>query len=161
MIEVRRLPGRRWRDYRSIRLEALRTTPEAFGSSYEEEVKFPEAKWRERIKTMLFAMSGGAPVGMISFATNDRMKTRHVAHVYSVYVKEGRRGKGVGGILLSAALKELRKKKIVKVQLGVNPEMKPALRLYEGAGFVVAGRARKELKVGRTFYDMLYMEKEL
>jgi hypothetical protein len=33
--------------------------------------------------------------------------------------------------------------------------------LYEKASFVATGRTKKELKVGRRFYDMLFMEKHL
>ena len=47
------------------------------------------------------------------------------------------------------------------MQLSVNPEMRAAVALYRGAGFEVGGKAKRELKVGRRYYDMLLMEKFL
>ena len=117
---------------------------------------------KERMDSAIFAVSGGRLVGTLSCVFNDRAKTRHTAHIYGVYVAPGRRGEGVGRALLKAALSEIRRRGgMVKVQLNVNPEMRAAVALYEGAGFEVSGRARKELKVGRRYCDMLLMEKML
>ena len=65
-------------------------------------------------------------------------------------------------MMLEHALLQIRKnRRVVKVKLVVNPEQRVAVKLYKKAGFVVAGRAKKELKVGRRFFDTLYMEKLL
>jgi ribosomal protein S18 acetylase RimI-like enzyme len=162
LFKVAELPGERWQEFRDLRLEALKEEPAAFGSSYEEEQALKEEDWRRRIGTMIFALEGDAPVGMISFAVSDRAKTKHVAHIYSVYVRRSARGKGAGGGLLKAALDRLRKHGgVVKVQLSVNPEMRPAVRLYEREGFVAQMRAQKELLVDGRYHDLLYMEKML
>jgi ribosomal protein S18 acetylase RimI-like enzyme len=64
--------------------------------------------------------------------------------------------------MLESALSSIRKNKaIVKVQLLVNPEQRAAVNVYEKFGFVVIGVLKKELKVGRKFYDVLFMEKML
>ena len=162
MIRVGTLPQNRWRSYRRLRLEALRKDPSAFGSSYEEEKKLPEEVWRKRIKTVLFAMEKDKPLGMVSYVFSDRIKRRHVASIYGVYVKPEHRGEGIGGGLLEAALSEIRKNRgIIKVQLSVNPELRHAVRMYSKAGFLVTGKSRKELKVGDVFYDLISMEKEI
>jgi hypothetical protein len=36
---------------KSLRLESLRLNPEAFGSTYEREVAFPDSTWEERLKS--------------------------------------------------------------------------------------------------------------
>jgi len=60
--------------------------------------------------------------------------------------------------MLRRALRLIRSKKgIVKVKLSVNPEQRAAVRLYKNAGFVVTGKTKKELKVGREFCDMLFL----
>ena len=160
MLEIRKLPADRWRDYRDLRLEALKSDPPAFGSSPEEEEGIAEDEWRRRTQDTLFALWDDRPVGMIILAFNDRPKTKHIASIYGVYVCIDHRGDGVGTRLLEDALLLVRKKKgIVKVKLAVNPQQRAAVKLYERAGFVVAGRTRKELKVGRRFFDTLIMEK--
>ena len=162
MIEIGRLPVERWEDYKKLRLEALAHDPSAFGSSVEEEEAQSEDDWKRRIPNVLFAMSGDRPVGMIVFVTNSRIKTKHTAEIFGVYVKSSHRGKGIGSELLGEALSQIRKNRsVLKVSLSVNPEQEPAVELYRKAGFEVVGRARKDLKVGRRFYDLLYMEKFL
>ena len=162
MAKIAKLPERRWRDARKLRLEALKTDPAAFGSSYEEEKVLLADEWRRRMKNTLFALAEGKPVGMITRAFSGRAKTRHVAAVYGFYVTPKSRGMGVGKLLLDAALRDIRDdKKIVKVQLSVNPEFRAALALYRRAGFEVTGRARNELRVGGEYFDLLNMEKTI
>ena len=159
-VKVQRLPPGRWRGYRALRLEALKTNPEAFGSSYEEEVRYPEERWRERAASVLCAVSSGVPIGMISYVVSERAKTRHVATIYGVYVTPKHRGKGVGKLLVSSALAAFHGQGgVIKVKLDVNPEMRAAVALYKGAGFRVSGREEKELKVGGRYQDLLLMEK--
>jgi ribosomal protein S18 acetylase RimI-like enzyme len=162
LIRIVRLPEGRWREYRKLRLEALKTEPSAFGSSLEEESRFTEDIWRKRIKGVLFALADGRPVGLLSYIFEDRVKTRHVARIYGVYVTPMYRGRGIGERMLKRALAEIGENRdAVKAQLSVNPLLRPAIALYKKAGFEVAGRARKELKIGSTYYDMLLMEKEI
>jgi ribosomal protein S18 acetylase RimI-like enzyme len=160
LLEIGRLPADRWEDYRDLRLEALGSEPRAFGSSPEDETSLTEGEWKRRIGSTLFALQAGKPIGMIVILFNDRPKTRHVANVFGFYVSRGHRGKGIGTKLLDGALRLAREDgRIVKVSLTVNPEQRAAVELYKRAGFVVVGRMRDELKVGRRFFDELMMEK--
>jgi len=162
LIRIIRLPEERWKEYRKLRLEALKAEPSAFGSSLEEESGFTEDVWRKRTKGVLFAVSEGKPVGLLSYVFEDRVKTRHVAHIYSVYVTPKYRGRGIGNRLLKRALAEIRRnREAVKAQLSVNSLLRPAVAMYKKAGFEVAGKARKELKIGGRYYDLLLMEKEI
>lgn len=112
------------------------------------------------MKDVIFALADGVPVGMLSIAFNARVKQKHAARIYGVYVTPGRRRAGIGKALLKAALSEAREHGgIVKVQLNVVPDMRAAVALYEGAGFRTVGRAKKEIRVGRRYYDVLIMEK--
>ena len=162
MIRIAKLPQKRWGAFKNLRLEALKTDPAAFGSSFEEEAKFSDDVWRERLRNALFALSDGELVGMLSYVFSARAKTRHVVNIYGVYVTPRRRGLGIGEMLIKQALSEIRKNNhIVKVDLSVNAHLHPAVSLYEKAGFKRVGRARNELKVGERYYDMLLMEKEI
>jgi len=145
-----------------LRLRALRTDPSAYGSSYEEAKKFKEDEWKRRMKSTLFALTADEPIGMIVCYFNEGLKTRHIASIYGFYVSPERRGEGVGTKLFDRALALIqRNRRIIKITLAVNPEQRVALRIYRKAGFVVSGRTEKELKVGRKFYGMVFMEKLL
>jgi ribosomal protein S18 acetylase RimI-like enzyme len=162
MIEVRRLPADRWTEYKALRLEALASNPTAFGSSVEDEATLTEADWRRRTENAFFALSDEKPIGLIVLRVNPRLKTRHVAEIFGVYVRASERGKGVGKLLLESALKEAEGiAEVVKIRLNVNPEQRAAVELYRKAGFTVVGRLRRELKVEGRFYDELVMEKQI
>jgi len=110
----------------------------------------------------LFAVSNDKPIDMIVLVFDDKIKTKHVAYLFGVYVKEECRGHGVGKKLLEGALKTIEENgNISKIKLAVNPEQIAAVKLYEKYGFEVVGRLKKEHKVDDKFYDELVMEKLL
>jgi ribosomal protein S18 acetylase RimI-like enzyme len=163
MIEIVTLPPGRWSEARDLRLTALRTEPSSFGSSYEEEVNFSEAEWQRRTANALFALSDkNQIVGTVRCIITERVKTKHVAQIFAVFVLPEFRGQGVGRKLLEKALDLIGKKEdIVKVRLTVNAKQIAAISLYKSLGFVVVGELKKELKVGVEFYDEFIMEKML
>lgn len=63
MITVRSITAGNWRDYRNIRLRALRDSPDAFGSSYEEEAVRTDDAWESRIAD---AIASGKKAGFYS-----------------------------------------------------------------------------------------------
>ena len=56
----------------------------------------------------------------------------------SIWVTEGKRGRGIGGQLLDAAIRAAQSKRLRRISLSVE-EGNPARRLYERAGFTWAG----------------------
>src|SRR5487761_1522946 len=116
MIEVKTLPAERWREARELRLHALKTDPIAFGAAYEEEENLAEAEWQRRMKSALFALSDDKPVGNITYLFSDRVKGKHVARIFGVYVDPNYRGRGLGKKLLENALELIQENKgVVKV----------------------------------------------
>ncbi len=159
MIAIKRLSEDRWREYRDLRLEALKTEPQAYGSSYEEERDRPESEWRRRIKNALFALADDKPVGMIVFVQESLLKTKHVTNIYAVYVTKERRGCGVGKQLMEAVLTQIKKHRDVKkIKIAVNPVQKAAAKLYQSCGFNIVGKLEKELYIEGKFYDEIVME---
>ncbi|MFX0132917.1 MAG: GNAT family N-acetyltransferase [Candidatus Hodarchaeota archaeon] len=160
MFEVKKLSSERWKEYRDLRLEALKSDPIAFSSSYEEEKNITEDEWKKRINNALLAFSNDKLVGIIVYIINNKNKTKHIANIFGVYVKKEYRRQGIGKKMIENALKIIQKNVIVsKIKLGVNPELKAAVKLYEKCGFNIVGRLKNELKVDGKFYDELIMEK--
>lgn len=162
MIEINKLPPNKCKDYKALRLEALKRDPTAFGSSYEEERKLSEADWKKRTKNALFALSNNKPVGMIVYVFSNKIKTKHIANIFGVYTQEKYRNQGIGKKLIESALLEIRRNRsIMKIDLTVNPKQKSAVKLYKKYGFKVVGVLKKDLFVNGQFYDELVMEKFL
>ncbi|MEK6894377.1 MAG: GNAT family N-acetyltransferase [Nanoarchaeota archaeon] len=152
-----------WKQYKEIRLDALRTNPESFGSSYEEEVKIPISKWKENFKNKnrvrLIALENKKAIGILVVVFETAINLAHIANIYSVYVKPEYRGKGVSTKLMNHALEIIKSKKIInKVKLSVVTKQLSAIYLYEKFGFRKVGELRKELKVKGNYYDEYIME---
>ena len=162
MFVIKKLPVNRWEDYRDLRLEALKKDPTAFESSYEEQRLSKENKWKKGIHNVLFAVSDGTPIGMIVYVFEDKMKTKHIANIYGVYVKKEFRGMGIGRQLIESAISMIKQNKnIIKINLTVNPKQKAALGLYKKFGFRKVALLKKDMYVNGKFYDELIMEKFL
>jgi ribosomal protein S18 acetylase RimI-like enzyme len=162
MIEIKKLPLDRWKDYRNLRLESLRSDPLAFGSSYVEEKDLAEDEWRRRTNNVIFALLNDKPVGMIGYIAKNKIKTRHIATIFGTYVERECRGKGIGDKLMESVMKTIQENvNISKIQLTVNPKQEAAVKLYEKHGFKLVGRLERGLKINDKFYDELMMERHL
>ena len=162
MIEIKKLPAKRWKELRDLRLEVLLNSPLAFGSSIDEEKLYKANEWKKRINSSIFATFDDKPVVMAVFIINEKIKTKHIANIYGVFVKEEFRGKVIGKKLINSILNIIsRNKSIWKIKLTVNTEQNAAVDLYKQFGFNVAGRLKNELRIDGKFYDELIMEKLL
>ena len=161
-IKIKKLNKNRWKDYRDLRLEALKKELIAFGSSYNEEKNLSEEEWKKKIKNVLFALSKDKLIGMIVCIRENKIKTKHIANIFGVYITREYRGQEVGKKLIDSAIARIRKSKdVLKIKLTVNPKQKAALKLYQNCGFKIVGKMKKELYIGGRFYDGLMMEKIL
>ena len=57
MIEYKKLPTKRWKEFKDIRLEALKHDWIAFGVAYDDEMNFSEKEWKEKIKNIIFVLN--------------------------------------------------------------------------------------------------------
>ena len=148
----------------SLRLEALESSPEAFASSYEEEVSLPLETVRDRIPSsgpnaIFGAFAEGHLVGMAGFAVHDRVKSRHKGVMWGVYVKPEWRGQRVGQALVRQVIDHAARQVIV-LEAAVTLTNESARRTYHGLGFKPYGIERKAIRVGDRFYDeeLLFLE---
>ena len=52
MITVRAFKPEEWPQYRSVRLRALKESPQAFGSTFEDAVNYPDETWKNRLEDL-------------------------------------------------------------------------------------------------------------
>ncbi len=165
-VQTLRLDPSAWRDYKALRLMALRTDPQAFEASYAEQRAKPDAWWHEHLRDaargrrswLLFAELDQRLVGMIGARVSEAPL---VADVNSVFVTPEARGRGIGDALLRAMLQDLgQAPSIQRVRLYVNASQVAAHRLYERAGFRVVARERSPYGDGNS-YDEYLMEQLL
>ena len=156
-----------WEAYKRLRLEALRTEPQAYGKSYEELAARPDSYWQERLAgaqrgdhMLLFAKEGSEVVGVVAAASENGEKIKHRVHVDEVYVLPDSRGKGVARMLMEALEKHcLDLGYVIVLSLNVAHTQEAARHLYESLGFKEIGTIQKDVHIADAFYDTDIMEK--
>jgi RimJ/RimL family protein N-acetyltransferase len=149
--------------YRQIRLCALRSCPQAFGSAYTAEKKRPLKAFEERLSPQRFTGTFGAfvegkLVGVVSLVREARQKEQHKANICAMFVAVAHRRHGVGRALMECALDSARRiRGLRQIRIAVVSSNKPAARLYESLGFRVYGEEKDALRVGGKFYDELFL----
>lgn len=158
VLDVRQLRAGDAPSYRDLRLLALRSNPESFGSSFEEEAAFDEAVFARTLSdgTVFGAWSGNQLVGCLGLARRDKRKLRHKGILWGMFVRPQMRGLGAGKQLLHAVLDHARTC-CEEVLLTVVDGNEAAIRLYRGAGFAEYGREPCALKIGDRYYHELMM----
>lgn len=150
-IEVRQTTSHDWELWRDLRLRALRDSPTAFGSTYERELAFSEADWRQRAGgaanavalgggtagPAVLAFAGGLPAGM----GGGFRDLPGWLHVVAMWTDPAWRGRGVGRAVLGF-LTAWADEAGLRVHLDVTVGNDGARSLYEGYGFVTTGETR-------------------
>lgn len=153
--------------YKAIRLEALQMNPEAFGSSYEEEVN-DHARFIARLEQAsptsfsLGCFEDDVLVGIVGFNQERSLKRLHIGGIYSMYITESARTKGYGKLLVAEVLKRVAElPEIEQIHLQVVSTNIPALKLYEHFKFRTYGVEKNALKIGDNYYYETYMALKL
>jgi ribosomal protein S18 acetylase RimI-like enzyme len=147
--------------YRPFRLRSLREHPEAFGSSYEDDVQKSMALTRERLAPGGFLGafdSFGEIVGAVGLVQEAGIKVKHIGTVIGMYVIPEAAGNGLGKLLLLKLIERTRLASgIEQMILTVTSSNINALQLYQNAGFEVFGQERRAMKVGNEYFDKTHM----
>ncbi len=158
-IQIERFPESRWEEYREIRLEGLKTDPEAFASSYGEELEFSKDVWLKRLQNAIFATIGGRAAGVITCITGHRTKVKHTSDINGFFVRGEYRNRGIGTMLLNAAIAAIKDNpEVRKINLSVSSTQKSAISLYLKTGFVKIGEATDQFLVNGKFSNEVFME---
>jgi ribosomal protein S18 acetylase RimI-like enzyme len=155
---VRRLEVTNVQDYRTIRLSALKTAPDAFGADHDVEAGRPIAQHAARLTTSLVfgAYVDGRIVGMAGLRPGDGPKEAHKGLLWGFYVEPASRKDGVGAALMQTLLQAARGV-IEQVTLTVVADNAAAIALYEKFGFKHYGLEPRALKSAAGYVDEALM----
>ena len=149
--------------FQTLRLCGLQECPEAFASSYEEEVDTPlkdiEKRLQPRTDSAIFgAFQDSELCALVGLQREGMVKLAHKSFIWGVYVAPAARGGGIGSQIMKHALQYAA---IVlgtrQVNLGVNTKNTAAVALYKKLGFVEYGLERGYLLVGGVLQDEYQM----
>jgi len=124
---------------RSIRLEALSDTPEAFGSSYADEVTRDDAQWREVAGrwTFFLAEDHDEVVGMASGGHRDDHPGTW--WLFAMYVTPRLRGTGAAEQLVASVEQWARSEGAGELHLAVTDPVARARAFYAKLGYLPTG----------------------
>jgi GNAT superfamily N-acetyltransferase len=142
-VAVRPVTGDDWEILRQVRLAAMLDSPEAFGSTYERELSFTEARWRDRIarSPWWLAWRDGEPIGLIGAFTIDPESAPTDRHVVSMWVDPAARRQRVAWLLLDIVASWALHDGAASLSLWVADGNEAATTLYEAYGFEMSGKS--------------------
>ncbi len=165
-LNIRALTEDDARDFRRLRLRALREHPDAFGSSYEAERAQPLEAVAGRMRRTaaspddftLGAYREGELMGMVGFFREQREKMRHKGTIWGMFVPSEEQGKGIGRALLTEAIERARLiPGLEQVGLAVVTPNRRARGLYASLGFETYGVEPNALVVDGEHLDEEFM----
>lgn len=168
-IEIVKLNPNQWEEYKTIRLEALKEDPKAFGETEEEAINKPNEAWQSRLEKvqklknywMFFAKLNGELIGMLAARETNPPDAIPTIKISGVYVASSARGEGIGKKLMLHLLKAVTKNpKWKKAKVKVFPTQEIAINLYRSLGFEIIDKITEDFPNGST-KETLVMEKKL
>lgn len=160
MVEVRAVRPDEWKSLKSVRLRALRDSPDAFCTTYVEAAAYGDEVWIDR---------AGAESNSMSFVAIDReefvglavgvMCDDGVLDVVSVWVDPRHRGAGIAARLMSAVEDWGTALGAAAARLDVEAGNERAGEFYAKLGYTSTGV--RETYPGRTWLHRVMLRKDL
>ncbi|MBA4119038.1 MAG: N-acetyltransferase [Candidatus Puniceispirillum sp.] len=153
-IIIKQLEDQDWQIWKRLRLEALKQAPECFGSSYEEEVTWPDAAFQKTLSQsdVFGAFKGKSLIACGCFCVLNSIKTKHRGILWGMYTAAPWRGRGVASLLLEHLIAH-GKMRVTQLHLTCVTSNGAALALYQKHGFNIYGTEPQALKVGDKYFD--------
>jgi ribosomal protein S18 acetylase RimI-like enzyme len=138
-MEVRRLTAGEGERIRELRLRALQEAPYAFSSSLERERDRTAEDWEELARgvVVFVAVEGDQWLGMVGAYVP--VDAPEAVGIWGTWVDPQARGRGLGRLLMDAAIEWARDRGAARVDLSVTDQADAAYALYQRLGFVPTG----------------------
>ncbi len=142
-----------WREYREIRLAALRDSPGAFGSTYSAEVDLDEEQWRASMVRAhrLIAQRDGTATGVVSVGPS--ADEENSADLFGLWVPPQVRNTGIAWRLVEAAVETTIKEGWTHLYYWVGSQNGRAIAFATNFGFRVTSNRRSSRVPSEEFGD--------
>jgi RimJ/RimL family protein N-acetyltransferase len=102
-VTIRQLIESDWRVFSEVRLKALQTDPQAFGSNYALESKFTEEDWRRRLRgdasAIFMIFADETPIGITGVGVDRNDLTRRTALFWGSWLEPEFRRRGISDLM--------------------------------------------------------------
>lgn len=158
-FKLRRLTAADASSYRELRLEGLKSDPEAFVASFNDEASKPLAWFEDRLRNSVVIggfSSGDALVGVAGLQVPAAAKLSHKGVLWGMFLKPEYRGVGLSQLLVERVIEEA-ENLVEAIVLTVVASNIAAVKRYKRLGFEEYGLEPRALKVGNVYHDALLM----
>ena len=145
LLIIREFKENEWSLYKKLRLESLMDSPDAFGSTYENEIKKNDLEWRNcliesitsKMSFPLIAEYNNKPAGLAWFNIEEENYEKSV--LYQMWINPKFRNRGIGFKMLKEYKDWSIKLGAKYLYLNVTTTNSSASHLYSSFGFVFIG----------------------
>ena len=161
-MKIRMLMQEDWQLWKLFRLDALKNSPESFGSSYEEELNWPDLDFQTALtKSDIFGVFvDNSLVSCAGFYSLNSAKTKHRGVIWGMYTRPECRGKGIASALIQIVINHA-KSRVTQLHLTCVTSNLSAVAFYQKQGFKIYGTEPHALKIGDAFFDEHLMTLDL
>lgn len=160
-IRIRQLNENEWAEFSRIRLQALSTDPQVFGSNYEKESRMTESEWRVRLRAkdnaIFLIYENETPIGMTCVSVDRNDATKKTALLWGSWLAPSFRGKGLSELMYRTRLEWAKTQptveKIIVSHRASNLASKRANRKH---GFVSTHKSEKTWTDGAIEDEIFY-----
>jgi ribosomal protein S18 acetylase RimI-like enzyme len=149
--------------YRTLRLEALRTNPEAYASDYVTEKNRSMDQIRTHLSNPYVITVGGFDgdqlIAIASLHLESLPKMAHRSTLTSVYVSPEYRGQRIARKIMEYMIDTVKKDGVTKMYLYVVTHNESAIRAYKKFGFNIYGEDQNAMKEEDGFVGEYLMVK--
>lgn len=160
-IRIRQLNEDDWLAFSQIRLTALKTDPQVFGSNYAREAQFSEADWRDRLNkndsAIFMVFDDETPIGMTGVSIDRNDPNGKIALLWGSWLAPEYRGKGLSDLIYQSRINWAKAKpnveKIIVSHRASNLSSKYANQKH---GFAETHKSKKIWTDGATEDEIFY-----
>lgn len=136
-ITVRALTEDEWETYRSLRLEALQESPDAFVADHDTEAAEPEEFWRARMERSdrIVAEADGEGVGVVSIGAAEGNRPETAGQLFGLWVRPDWRGRSVAASLVRESARIAEGKGLTQLFYWVGSDNGRAVAFASSFGF--------------------------
>lgn len=143
-----------WQAWKQIRLNALKSSPTSFASSFEEESNCPNEKFQEDlVKNDIFGVFVDSNlIASAGFYSLNAIKLKHRGMLWGMYTQPEYRRHSVASNLIDTIIIHA-KNRVTQLHLSCVTTNLNAITLYQKHGFKIYGTEPNSLKVSDHFFD--------
>ena len=153
--------------FKSIRIIAVEDFPASFYPTKNELIETSDEDFRTQLtpsdwSTIFGAFEKDELIGIVGIKRDKRMKVKHKADIWGMYVKQSDRGRGIARQLMKSAIDHVAAfPEVIAITLSVNSGNAAARSLYVSIGFRPFGLEKNSIFTNGNFIHEEHMMLDL